>query len=172
MFQKNRSSFQGCICNRLIYRAFYIEFTRRTSIPSVDVLFLCNLLWQGNSFHQHISSAKGMHKGTSEASVLSESVREHRSKDSLYGAKTSVSGSRCNLLREDSGLRKQKIHRTLNEFCGSFYLSLFTQFRLVVDQLIFVAPAVQFSDFFSNLFSLMLCSFLSHSLEVYLTSCW
>ena len=90
---------------------------------------------------------------------------------SLYGAKASVSGSRCNLLREDSGLRKQKIHRTLNEFCGSFYLSLFTQFRLVVDQLIFVAPAVQFSDFFSNLFSLMLCSFLSHSLEVYLTSC-
>ena len=32
-----------------------------------------------------LTPAKGMHKGTSEAPVLSESVREHRSKDLSMG---------------------------------------------------------------------------------------
>ena len=33
----------------------------------------------------HYPPAKGMHKGTSEAPVLSESECEHRSKDILWG---------------------------------------------------------------------------------------
>ena len=44
--------------------------------------------------------------------------------------------------------------------------------KLVVDELIFfVIPAVKLSNFFTNLFCWMFSSKLSHSLEVYLTTC-
>ena len=49
------------------------------------------------------------------------------------------------------------------EPCGSFCL--------VVDQFVFAVPAVEFADFFANLFRRMLSCELSHRFEVYLTAC-
>ena len=62
---------------RSFYRADMI--TGHGSLPR-PVLFLFQIHLPADS-----SSAKGMHKGTSEAPVLSESERERRSNASLWG---------------------------------------------------------------------------------------